>query len=200
MITTENNKPLDSIALELEKIQNALSSTVNAKVYDDKKTKLAAVLVIIYGPEPSILMTERSKTMDCHAGEISFPGGRWQHDDTDLLSTALRETREEIGVDVSREQIIGQLKPVTTLNSGFTIAPFITLQEKVPLIIPNSEIESVLKIPLIPLLKTMDGDKDPAHQSIQEMFTFKFQNYLIWGASARMLNQITIMLSSNGLL
>ncbi|MDE1763160.1 MAG: CoA pyrophosphatase [Thaumarchaeota archaeon] len=186
--------------MDLEKIKNALSSTINAKVHDDKKTKLAAVLVIIYGPEPSILMTERSKTMDHHAGEISFPGGRWQYDDADLLSTALRETREEVGVDIQREQIVGQLKPVTTLNSGYTIAPFITIQEKIPLITPNHEIESVLKIPLIPLLKTMDGDKDPAHRSIQEMFIFKFQNYLIWGASARMLNQITVALSSNGLL
>ena len=200
MITTENNESLVGIALDLEKIKNALSSTINAKVHDDKKTKLAAVLVIIYGPEPSILMTERSKTMDHHAGEISFPGGRWQCDDADLLSTALRETSEEMGVDIPREQIVGQLKPVTTLNSGYTIAPFITIQEKIPLITPNHEIESVLKIPLVPLLKTMDGDKDPAHRSIQEMFIFKFQNYLIWGASARMLNQITVALSSNGLL
>ncbi|NHI03529.1 hypothetical protein DYY67_1324 [Candidatus Nitrosotalea sp. TS] len=46
----------------------------------------------------------------------------------------------------------------------------------------------------------MDEDKDPAHTSIQEMYTFKFQNHLIWGASARMLNQIANALSANGLL
>ena len=201
MITTENNKSRGSITLELEKIKNVLSTTLNAAISDgDKKTKLAAVLVIIYGPEPSVIMTERPKTMDHHAGEISFPGGRWQDDDTDLLSTALRETREEMNVDIPREQVIGQLKPVTTLNSGFMIAPFITIQEKVPLINPNSEIESVLKIPLIPLLKTRDDDKDPEHRSIQEMYTFKFQNHLIWGASARMLHQIYVTLSSNSLL
>ena len=188
------------ITMELEKIKNALSGSIDAKVDKDKKTKLAAVLVIIYGPEPSVIMTERPKTMDHHAGEISFPGGRWQDDDVDLLSTALRETGEEMGVDIPRNQVIGQLKHVTTLNSGFTIAPFITIQKETPQMNPNSEIESVLQIPLIPLLKTIQDDKDPAHQSIQEMHTFKFQNYLIWGASARMLHQISTILSSKGLL
>ena len=184
----------------MEKIKNALSGSISAQVDRSKKTKLAAVLVIIYGNKPHVIMTERPKTMDHHAGEISFPGGRWQESDQDLLSTAIRETGEEMGVEITRGQVIGQLKLVTTLNSGFTIAPFITIQDQVPKMNPNHEIESVLEIPLIPLLKTMDDDKDPAHKSIQEMYTFKFENYLIWGASARMLHQISAMLSSSGLL
>ncbi len=185
--------------LELEKIKNALSSPINAQVNDYKKTKLAAVLIIICDKDPYIIMTERPKTMLHHAGEISFPGGTWEQDDSDLLATALRETREEIGVEVPRNQVIGQLRPVTTLNSGFTISPFITIQEKILLLKPYSEIESVLKIPMISLLKTMDDDKDPAHKSIAEMHTFKFQNHLIWGASARMLKQIVGILSANSL-
>ncbi len=186
--------------MKLEEIRNALSCSIDAVAHKTEKTKLAAVLVIIYGPDPYIIMTERPKTMDHHAGEISFPGGRWQEDDDDLLSTALRETGEEIGTTILRNQVIGQLKPVTTLNSGFTIIPFITIQQKIPEIKPNSEIESILKIPLLPLLKTIDNDKDPEHHSIQEMYTFKFQNHLIWGASARMLHQIYLMLSTNSLL
>jgi 8-oxo-dGTP pyrophosphatase MutT (NUDIX family) len=191
---------MSSISLELEKIKNALSCSLNAQVNNDKKTKLAAVLVIIYGPEPYVIMTERPKTLGRHAGEISFPGGMWQKNDEDLLSTALRETSEEMGLKITRGQIIGQLKPVTTLNSGFTISPFIVVQERKPKMTPNSEIETILEIPLIPLLKTMEVDNDPAHRSIQEMHTFKFQNYLIWGASARMLRQIYTILSSSGLL
>lgn len=186
--------------MELEKIKNALSGPISAQVDRSKKTKLAAVLVIIYGNKPHVIMTERPKTMDHHAGEISFPGGRWQESDQDLLSTAIRETGEEMGVEITRGQVIGQLKPVTTLNSGFTISPFITIQDKIPKMNPNHEIESVLEIPLIPLLKTMEDDNDPAHKSIQEMYTFKFENHLIWGASARMLHQISVLLSSSGLL
>ncbi|MGI0101572.1 MAG: NUDIX hydrolase [Nitrosotalea sp.] len=186
--------------LELEKIKNSLSSSISAQVQDSKNAKLAAVLVVVYGKEPFVIMTERAKTLDYHAGEISFPGGRWERTDADLLATAIRETREEIGVEISDNQVIGQLRPVTTLNSGFVIAPFIAILEKIPLLSITSEIESILQIPLIPLLKTMDEDKDPAHKSIQEMYTFKFQNHLIWGASARMLNQIANALLANGLL
>ncbi|MDE1830073.1 MAG: CoA pyrophosphatase [Thaumarchaeota archaeon] len=186
--------------LELEKLQSVLASLIDTSMPKNPKTKLAAVLVVIYGPKPSVIMTERPKTMDHHAGEISFPGGRHQDDDPDLLSTALRETKEEIGAEIPRKQVIGQLKPVTTLNSGFTISPFITIQEKIPKITPNSEIESILEIPLIPLLRTLEDDRDPEHHSIQEMYTFKFQDHLIWGASARILHQIYLMMSSNRLL
>ena len=60
-------------------------------------------------------------------GEIAFPGGKISKEDDDLLDTAIRETKEETGITISRKQIIGQLKPVTTLNSGFTILPFICI-------------------------------------------------------------------------
>jgi len=50
---------------------------------------------------------------------------------------------------------------------------------------------------LIPFLQTLANDSDPEHNSIQEMYTFTFENYLIWGASARMLKQITTKLKSN---
>ncbi|NHI03528.1 putative Nudix hydrolase NudL [Candidatus Nitrosotalea sp. TS] len=116
--------------LELEKIRNALSRPISTQTQGNQNTKLAAVLIVIYGPEPSVIMTERPKTMDHHAGEISFPGGRWEKDDADLLATAIRETREEIGVQIHNNQVIGQLTPVTTLNSGFTIAPLSQFRKK----------------------------------------------------------------------
>ncbi len=92
--------------------------------------------------------------------------------------------------------VIGQLNPVTTLNSGFTITPFIVMLDELPSIVPNSEIASVLRMPLFSLLQTIEDDKDPSHTSILEMHTFKFQNYLIWGASARMLKQMLVKISS----
>ena len=166
----------------------------------DGQTKLAAVLVIIYGSEPTIIMTERPKTMNLHAGEISFPGGTWKEDDNDLLVTALRETEEEIGLKVSRDQIIGQLRPVTTLNSGFTITPFVSLVNKIPKLTPNSEIEKILHIPMFPLLRTLENDIDPVHKSIQEMHIFMYQNKIIWGASARILKQVVNIISKSELI
>lgn len=167
------------------------------KVKENEKTKLAAVLIVIHGSEHKMIMTERPKTMNLHAGEISFPGGTWKENDYDLLETALRETREEIGLDVSRQQIIGQLKPVTTLNSGFTIAPFVSVIPEILELKPNSEIENILHVPMFSLFRTVEDDKDPTHKSIQEMYTFRYQNNLIWGASARMIKQMMTLLSES---
>lgn len=178
-------KTLDTVNLK-----QILSSSIIAEPPGDITGKFAAVMILISGNEHTVLMTERSKTMNHHAGEISFPGGTWEKKDGDLLGTAIRETREEIGVEISRSLVIGQLKPVTTLNSGYTIIPFIAILDGLPKILPNSEIASVLKIPLVPLLQTIADDEDPLHKSILEMYTFKFENHLIWGASARMLKQI----------
>ena len=138
--------------------------------------------------------------MNLHAGEISFPGGTWKQDDYDLLETALRETREEIGLDVSRQQIISQLKSVTTLNSGFTITPFVSITSEIPKLKPNSEIENILHVPIFHLFRTIENDKDPAHKSIQEMYTFRYRNNLIWGASARMIKQMMTNLSEREML
>jgi 8-oxo-dGTP pyrophosphatase MutT (NUDIX family) len=179
------DKTLDAVNL-----RQILSNDIVAEPQNDSKNKIAAVMILVFGNEPMILMTERPETMNHHAGEISFPGGTWEKKDADLLVTAIRETQEELGLKISREMVIGQLKPVTTLNSGFKITPFIAILDALPSIVPNSEIASVLRIPLYPLLQTIEDDKDPSHHSILEMYTFKFDNHLIWGASARMLKQI----------
>lgn len=182
--------------MEIETLKKALVSKILPEAKQNGQTKLAAVLVVIYGSEPTIIMTQRPKTMNLHTGEISFPGGTWKRDDIDLLATALREAKEEINLDISRQQIIGQLGTVTTLNSGFTITPFVTIQSDIPKLKPNSEIEEILHIPLFPLLKTIEDDMDPSHKSIQEMCTFRCQDKLIWGASARILKQMINLLSN----
>jgi len=183
--------------VNLEKIGNSLSSQINPVLPDDKKTKFASVLILIFEESSNILMIKKPITMNQHGGEIAFPGGKISDEDGDLLDTAIRETREETGISVTRNQIIGQLKPVTTLNSGFTILPFICIVNKVNDLSPNSEVEEFFEIPLISLLQTLSNDEDPEHNSIQEMYTLTFQNHVIWGASARMLKQITDKLEIN---
>ena len=136
-------------------------------------------------------MIKKPITMNHHGGEIAFPGGKISKEDCDLLDTAIRETNEETGITITREQISGQLKPVTTLNSRFIILPFVCILDEINELIPNSEVDEFLKIPLFPFLQTLSNDSDPKHNSIQEMYTFTFENKVIWGASARMLKQIT---------
>ena len=174
----------------LEDIKLILSSSINPHLETDGKYRLASVLVVIYGKKPIIVMTEKPKHMKFHAGEISFPGGKLDSNDTDLLETALRETSEEIGLTISRDQVIGQLEPVVTLNSGFLILPFVSVVDEIPPLSANCEVEKIFHIPLNSFLETIANDPDPSHNIIQEMFTFEYQNQIVWGASARILKQI----------
>ncbi len=184
----------------LEKIKSVLSSQLILTPKIDEKNKIASVLIVIYGSQPNILMTKKSHILKIHAGEIAFPGGKYDPEDNDLLETASREAREEVNLSIRNEHVIGQLDPVTTLNSKFTIYPFVAVVKRLPRLKDNLEVETILNIPLFPLLKTMSHDMDPSHQSIKEMYTFTFKSHLIWGASARMLKQIHDIFSKNNLL
>ena len=176
--------------MHFDKLKSILSTPINPEIQSDMDYRLASVLVIIYGKTPLIIMTEKPKSMKFHAGEISFPGGKLDTNDSNLLDTALRETSEEIGLNVSKNEIIGQLNPVKTLTTGFLILPFVCMLEQIPPLVTNSEVEKILHIPLSPFLQTVAKDCDPSHNLMNEMYTFEYQNQIVWGASARILKQI----------
>jgi len=182
--------------MDIGHIRSALTSETHAtQLVELDENELASVLIIIYGKDPFVIMTEKAKTLKVHAGEIAFPGGKWCAKDKDLLETAIRETKEELHLEVSKEQVVGKLDSVITLNSKYKITPFIAILDTVPSLIANSEVESILHIPLISFLNTMAEDNLPEHRSIKEMHVFTFEKYNIWGASARMLKQINSLLS-----
>ena len=174
----------------LDDLKSILSTPLTPEIKSDSRYRLASVLVVIYGESPTIIMTEKPKSMKYHAGEISFPGGKFDTTDSDLLQTALRETSEELGLDILKNDIIGQLAPVMTLNSGFLILPFVSILNEIPPLTANSEVEKILRIPLNPLLETISKDNDPSHNLKDEMYTFEYENQIVWGASARILKQI----------
>lgn len=174
----------------------------------------AAVLVAICawggsGAEPTVLMTRKRKGLRVHAGEISFPGGKPEPADADLLDTALRETREEVNLDVGRGQVVGQLDPVSTAGTGFSILPFAAVLEgrvrgggggpgarEGLRAEAGGEVDEIIEFPLGPLLATMSADCDPAHRSSREAPVFSLGGRTVWGASARILGQVARMLGS----
>ena len=183
----------------LDIIRKLLATDISPNI-GDYTAKHSAVLVVMYGPEYHIVMTEKPKTLALHAGEISFPGGKVSPSDSDLLDTAIRETAEEISLPLSRSDVIGQLNPVITLNSGFSILPFVAVLDHISDLQPNEEVQEILHIPAIPFLKTLSIDSDPNHHSISEMYTFSYQSKIVWGASARILKQMADIFSQNKLI
>ena len=155
--------------------------------------QLAAVLIIIHYNYmlPYILLTKRSSNLRSHTSEISFPGGKYTNEDKSLCDTAIRETREEIGLDFKHKDIIGSLAMVRTLTSNYVIMPFVTLQRKIPKPkILVEEVEEVIDIPLMDVLWSMTPDTEHYHLSVREVYKFTYQNRVIWGATARILKQL----------
>jgi 8-oxo-dGTP pyrophosphatase MutT (NUDIX family) len=152
----------------------------------------SAVLVIIHyhKDSPYMFLTKRSSKLKSHRGEISFPGGKYIESDGTLLGTALRETAEEVGIVFNIDQIVGCLRAVRTMTSNHFIVPFVTVQDMLPQYrISASEVEAVIDVPLIETLKSIQLDTEHFHVTT-DAFKFSYKNYVIWGATARVLKQM----------
>lgn len=165
-----------------------------------KRFKFAAVMIPIHftNGNPNVILIKRTKLVKNHAGEISFPGGIFMDKDVEMLVTALRELSEEIGIKLKREQIIGYLDTERTLTSSYIIYPYVALMDSLPKIInTNYEVEKILDAPLIPLLKSRESDLNRQRQySDPHLPKFTYKNEVIWGATARILDQLANFFSS----
>ncbi len=171
--------------MDLDRIRRTLAGPLDP-VLNQPGWKPAAVLMMICGSDPHVIMTEKPPYMRTHAGEISFPGGKPEREDSDLCETALRETREELGYDADRRDIVCQLEAVHTLSSGFAILPFVAVLDRMPSMSANGEVGAILSIPLEPLLDTLAVDTRHG----PDMFTLHYKDKVVWGASALMLERV----------
>ena len=160
--------------------------------------KISAVLALLAPGEDGaeVLLTRRSKKLSNHQGEISFPGGRVDTDET-MTEAALRETHEEVGIEPSSIAIHTELSPLSTFVSRSFIVPIIGTVEKKPELVLNSyEVERAMWVPLAELVRAdtfswewwsfdraeLSGDRP--------MFFFHLDDETIWGATARMLHEL----------
>jgi len=165
------------------------------------KGTLAAVLVIIHfhDGKPHIILTKRSSELKNHAGQISCPGGTFSDSDKNLMQTAIRETFEEIGLRINEKDIIGNLQSVHTLTSNFTIVPYVAIVKSIGNLKPDrKEIDAVLDVPLLDLLKTMMPDR--GHVSFGELYKFEYDGNIVWGATARILKQMHDIMHKCGMI
>jgi 8-oxo-dGTP pyrophosphatase MutT (NUDIX family) len=115
----------------------------------------AAVMILIYWFENEwhTILIQRTEYDGAHSGQISFPGGKADDTDANLLQTALRETQEEIGVNPGEIMYAGKLTPLFIPVSNMQVHPFVGLLDTRPGYIPDSkEVDSVIDVPLKALL------------------------------------------------
>ena len=153
----------------------------------------AAVLVPIFGyPEgPGIVFTERRHDLRRHAGEISFPGGRRDHLDEPLLTTALREAEEEIGLAPDEVEIVGALPPIGTFVTSYKVHPFVGLIGSVREFTPNpTEVATVLAFHVDQLRDGFAMRRLIRRGVPIRTPTYLVDDHLIWGATARILGEL----------
>ena len=146
---------------------------------------------------PHVILIKRTNLVKNHSSEISFPGGNFIENDVEMLETAVRELNEEIGIKITRKQVVGYLDTERTLTSRYIIYPYVALIDRMPEITStNYEVEKIIDAPLIPLLETRENDLMHQKQySIPNLPKFTYNNEIIWGATARILDQLAKLFS-----
>ena len=168
-----------------------------AGVFPEDARVAAALLLLYPGADgPAIALTVRASGLARHAGQISLPGGAADPGET-LAETALREAKEEIGVDPSSVQILGELTPVYVLVSGFTLHPVVGVTHERPSFDPSTgEVAEILEVSLDHL---RDASRIRRGTRIREGVAveypyFDLLGHQVWGATAMILGEFVCLI------
>jgi 8-oxo-dGTP pyrophosphatase MutT (NUDIX family) len=180
-----------------EKIRGILAGREKTCIQDDR-LKRAAVLIPVFKKDGAyhLLFTRRTDRVEHHKGQISFPGGRQDPEDADLLATALREAEEEMGLRKEDVRILGELDDICTV-SDFCVAPFVGLIPYPYPFRPNPhEIEEMIEVPLASLLDPARSRREfREHGGLTwPVYFYEHGRHTIWGATASILKQLLDLL------
>jgi 8-oxo-dGTP pyrophosphatase MutT (NUDIX family) len=177
-----------------ERLRRVLASRQKLKTSVSGLTE-AAVLVPIFckDGEYHILFTRRSDQVLHHKGQISFPGGARSQGDATLRDTALRESREEIGLEAKDAEIVGELDDTPTTTSGYNISPFVAfIPYPYKFVLSPFEITDIFSVPVSELLNKANRKKE--HYTFGDRvftgYSYEYEGRVIWGATAKIVQQL----------
>ena len=166
---------------------------------EDRTTPAAVLVPIVNRPDGlTLLLTQRGDTLPDHPGQISFPGGRQEPEDRSAAETALRESEEEIGLDRSRVEILGEVGSYETVT-GYSVVPVVGwVAPPIELTPDPVEVAEAFEVPLSFVL---DPDNFVQRQRevngvVRHFFACPYQERYIWGATAAMILLISYALAA----
>ncbi len=160
----------------------------------------SAVLILLYQRNNEIFVPfikRKSFPVNVHSGQIAFPGGKKEKIDKDMQATALREAEEEIGIKANIVNLICKISDVYIPPSNFLVSPFIGITYDTPhFIAQKSEVDEIIEIPLDIFLQ----ENIIQYRNIgnyKNIPCFIYQQHIIWGATAMMMNEFIHLLKGN---
>jgi 8-oxo-dGTP pyrophosphatase MutT (NUDIX family) len=188
-------------AARAARLRAVLLDPTEAQAIEVAGSVVAAVLVPLFERDSHlhVVFTRRPTHLRLHAGQISFPGGRRETADADLSATALREAQEEIGLHPSSVTLLGALAPTPTVVSDIAIYPLVGLivEPSSPWTLARDEVDSVIEASLPALAAThrIQAIQRPDGTRVTtDAYTAGADT--VWGATARILTDLLVRLSS----
>jgi 8-oxo-dGTP pyrophosphatase MutT (NUDIX family) len=186
--------PSNADAIDVERLRAVLSPVPSRTQFAaddgvaDEELTPASVLfpIVLREAGPAVLLTQRTEHLRDHPGQISFPGGRVEADDTSPAHTALREAQEEIGLSAAHIEIIGYLPEYRT-GTGFRVTPVVALVRPPFELRPDPvEVAGIFEVPLAFLMDFANHQQHSAHSrgKLRHYFAMPYGDYFIWGATA----------------
>jgi 8-oxo-dGTP pyrophosphatase MutT (NUDIX family) len=161
---------------------------------DGRRRAAVAALLHDEGPSPRVLLMKRTEREgDPWSGHISLPGGGHQKSDGDMLTTAIRETHEELGIDLKGTRLVGSLTPLHPFTSGpmgVEVTPFVFVTSAAVEPQPGPEAETAFWLPL-DLAASGQIDGTYTYPGTDRTFPcWTFERYTIWGLTWRILGDL----------
>lgn len=181
--------PADGLALR-NRLRDVLLPVDRALELEVRGRTRAAVLVALYLNEGELhaVFTRRREDLRRHAGEISFPGGRYDEGEPSLVATALREAHEEIGLNPETVEVLGALQPTPTIATGYAVYPFVGMIEPGGRwTLSAREVAEVLELSISNLQRGYARRRLVRRGLPIRTDTYLVGGDLIWGATARIL-------------
>jgi len=186
------------------KLRSALASHIPIVAEEEAGVRRAAVALIVrLGKDRALelLFIKRAEYEgDPWSGQIAFPGGRMEAGDASLADTAIRETREETGIDLAREgMLIGtldDLRPIRVSLPAIMVRPYVALLDRSEPLVLSSEVALSFWLPFAALARTEAWHEDTVFaRGIQiNALVFKHEGHVVWGMTERILTQLLALL------